>query len=125
MESRDRDEREDVLDYLLFGEVQHVRLLHRIESLLRDTNRRMKAMAVDQAGFDAHLTALVDAITTLIAAVDALVASKPTVDLTAEDNSVLAASQAVADELGKLGPAPVPAPADVPPEPPPGQTAPV
>lgn len=65
-------------------------------------------MAIDQATFDQDLAALVSSITTLTTAVDALIASKPEADLTAEDTSVQAASAAVAAELAKLNPAPTP-----------------
>jgi hypothetical protein len=63
-------------------------------------------MAIDQATFDTDLAALVAAIGNLVAAVDALIASKPTADLTTEDQSVLTASQTVADELANLNPTP-------------------
>lgn len=80
--------------------------LERIEDKLDNLTRRIKKMAIDQATFDTDLAALVQEITNLNAAVDALVASKPAADLTAEEQQVQAASQAVADELAKITPAP-------------------
>ena len=94
--------------------------LQRIESLLRDLNRKVDTIMIDQATFDTDLAALVAAIGTLTAAVDAWIAAHPAVDLTAEDQQVQAAAAAVAAELAKVTPAPadVPAPdaapADVP-----------
>jgi hypothetical protein len=61
-------------------------------------------MAIDQATFDTDLAALVQAITDLDTAVEALIASKSTADLTTEDQSVQTAAAAVADELAKLAP---------------------
>lgn len=66
-------------------------------------------MAIDQQTFDTDLQALVASIGDLVTAVDALIASKPAADLTAEDQSVQTASQTVADELAKLNPAAPPA----------------
>lgn len=72
-------------------------------------------MAIDQSTFDNDLAALVAAIGTLVVAVDALIASKPAADFTAEDTSVQAAAKTVADELNKLNPpTPVAVPAPVP-----------
>jgi len=69
-------------------------------------------MAVTQQQFDTDLAPLITAIPALITAVDALIASKPAADLTAEDQQVLAATKAVADEINKLNPpTPVPTPA--------------
>ena len=85
--------------------------LQRIESLLRDLNRKVDTIMIDQATFDTDLAALVAAIGTLTAAVDAWIAAHPAVDLTAEDQSVLNASAAVAAELANITPAPAAAPA--------------
>jgi hypothetical protein len=81
------------------------RIEHKIDQLLRMETE----MAIDQATFDTDLAALVTALGTLTSAVDALIASKPAADLTAEDQSVQAASQSVSDELAKLNPTPAPA----------------
>ena len=85
--------------------------LRRIEELLLTLDRKVDAMSVDQATFDTDLAALVAAIGTLTAAVDAWIAAHPAVDLTAEDQSVLNASAAVAAELANITPAPAAAPA--------------
>ena len=85
--------------------------LDRIEHKLDSLERVVHQMAIDQATFDSDLAALVAAITNLDTAVDALIASKPAVDLTAEDTSVQTAAAAVAAELAKLAPAPAPDPA--------------
>ncbi len=84
--------------------------LNRIEDLLSEINERTKEMAISQDQFDTDLAALVTAITNLDTAVDALIASKPAADLTAEDTSVQTAAAAVAAELAKLAPAPAPGP---------------
>jgi hypothetical protein len=75
-----------------------------IISLLTQLKAKVDRMAIDQATFDSDLAGLVSSIATLIAAVDALAASKAEVDLTAEDQSVQAAAAQVADELAKLAP---------------------
>jgi hypothetical protein len=75
-----------------------------INAKLDDIIRRITSMAIDQATFDTDLAALVQAITDLDTAVEALIASKSTADLTTEDQSVQTAAAAVADELAKLAP---------------------
>jgi hypothetical protein len=75
-----------------------------INAKLDDILRRITSMAIDQATFDTDLAALVQAITDLDTAVEALIASKSTADLTTEDQSVQTAAAAVADELAKLAP---------------------
>ena len=85
--------------------------LHRIEQLLLTLDRKVDNMAVSQEQFDTDLAALVAAIGTLTQAVDAWIAAHPAADLTAEDQSVQAASAAVAAELAAITPAPAPAPA--------------
>jgi len=80
------------------------RIEHKLDSLIR----KVEKMAVDQSTFDTDLAALVTAIGNLTAAVDALIASTPSVDLTAEDTSVQTAAAAVAAELAKITPAPAP-----------------
>ncbi len=85
-------------------------MLERILGLLQEIDERTEQMAIDQATFDTDLAALVASIGNLVTAVDALIASKPAADLTAEDQSVQAASATVADELAKLAPAPAPGP---------------
>lgn len=78
----------------------------RVEAKINLLIRKVDTMAVDQATFDSDLAALVAAITTLIQAVDAWIASHPAgVDLTAEEASVQEASKAIADELAKITPA--------------------
>lgn len=84
--------------------------LDRVLEKLDHLERMMHRMAIDQATFDTDLAALVAAIGDLVVAVDALLASKPEVDLTAEDSSVQAAAASVAAELAKLAPAPAPEP---------------
>jgi hypothetical protein len=81
-----------------------------IEDALEDLNRKVDALAIDQTTFDTDLAALVAAIGNLVTAVDALIAATPAVDLTAEDSSVQAAAQQVADELAKITPPPTPGP---------------
>lgn len=61
---------------------------------------KVDQLTIDQATFDTDLAALVASINTLVAAVEAL----PQTDLTAEDQSVKDAAQAVSDELAKLTP---------------------
>jgi hypothetical protein len=75
-----------------------------INAKLDDIIRRITSMAIDQATFDTDLAALVQAITDLDTAVEALIASKSTADLTTEDQSVQTAAAAVAEELAKLAP---------------------
>jgi len=68
--------------------------------------RKVDEMTVSQATFDTDLAALVAAITTLNAAVDAWIAAQPVgVDLSAEDQEVANAAAAVAAELAKVTPA--------------------
>jgi hypothetical protein len=76
------------------------RIEFRLEQLIQEVHR----MAVDQETFDAELAALVSAIGDLNTAVDALLASKASVDLTAEEASVQAAAASVAAELAKITP---------------------
>jgi len=83
--------------------------LHELNEKLDHLLRIGEKMAVDQATFDTDLAALVTAIGTLTQSVDAWIASHPAADLTAEDQSVQAAAQAVADELAKIAPAAPPA----------------
>ncbi len=89
-------------------EHDHREQLDRIERLLREIDERTEKMAIDQTTFDTDLAALVDAINTLITAVNAAIASKPAADLTAEDQSVQAAAAAVAAELAAVTPPPAP-----------------
>ena len=65
-------------------------------------------MPVSKDQFDADLAAYNTAVTNYIAAVTAFIQLPPVVDLTAEDDSVKAAAQAVADAQGKLPPPPAP-----------------
>ena len=71
---------------------------------LREIRKELSKMAISQAQFDVDLKALTDAITALIAAVEAL----PKGDLSAEDQSVIDAAAAVQAELNKIVPPPVP-----------------
>jgi predicted nuclease with TOPRIM domain len=80
--------------------------LERIERKVEDLHQEVQNMAVDQTTFDTELAGLVSAITQLSTAVDALIASKGGVDLTAEEASVQSASATVAAELAKVNPTP-------------------
>lgn len=82
----------------------HERVERKLDHLLREVHK----MTIDQATFDTDLAGLVTAVTNLTSAVDAWIASHPGVDLTAEDQAVQTASQALADELAKVTPAPAP-----------------
>jgi len=82
---------------------------HMFGELHEHLNKIGEQMAVDQATFDTDLANLVTAIGTLTQSVDAWIASHPSADLSAEDQSVQAAAQAVADELAKIAPAAPPA----------------
>jgi chromosome segregation ATPase len=82
--------------------------LESLDSKLNEVLRRIEEMAIDQATFDTDLAALVQAISDLDSAVEALIASKAAVDLTAEDTSVQTAAAAVTAELAKLAPTPPP-----------------
>ncbi len=66
-------------------------------------------MPVSKDQFDADLAAYNTAVQGYIAAVTAFLALPPVIDLSAEDDSVKAAAQAVADAQAQL-PAPPPAP---------------
>ena len=73
-------------------------------------------MPVDRATFDSDLAATLTAVTNLISAIQAWVNSHTADDFSAEDQQVLTAAQAVADEINALNPpqqvpAPPPAPA--------------
>lgn len=89
---------------------RHEDQLCRIEEKIDHLERMMHRMAIDQATFDTDLAALVSAIGDLVVAVDALIESKSTADLTAEDSSVQDAAASVAAELAKLAPPAPPAP---------------
>jgi len=80
--------------------------LDRILEIVQTIDERTQNMAIDQDQFDTDLAALVAAIGNLVTAVDALIASKPAADLTAEDQSVQAAAATVQTELTKITPAP-------------------
>ena len=99
------------------------RLDERLGDIRRDLenlNRKVAQMAVTQEQLDTDLAGLVQAVTdeatavtNLTAAVDAFIAAHPEIDFTAEDTQIQAAaaqaasaSQALADELAKVTPAP-------------------
>jgi hypothetical protein len=85
--------------------------LDRIEATINQIHDHM----IPQQQFDADLAPLITGIGTLITAVDALIASKPAADLTAEDQQVLAAAATVSAEINKLNPPkPVPTPTPAP-----------
>ena len=66
-------------------------------------------MPVNQEQFDADLADFRTAVTNYITAVTAFLALPPVIDLSAEDDSVKAAAQAVADAQAQL-PVPPPTP---------------
>jgi hypothetical protein len=75
------------------------RLERKIDTLIQEVHR----MALSQQDFDTELSGLVTAVTDLDAAVDAFVAAQPAgVDLTAEGQEVVNATQALQAELGKV-----------------------
>lgn len=67
-------------------------------------------MPVSKEQFDADLASAVSAVNDYIAAVDAFIALPPIVDLQAEDDSVKAALQAIADAKARIPGAPPPPP---------------
>ena len=83
-----------------------MRRLRSIERKLDLLLERTLQMAITQEQFDTDLAAFVAAVSSLIAAIEAALASKPAADLTNEDAQVQTAAAAVADELAKLAPAP-------------------
>ena len=59
-------------------------------------------MPVSKEQFDADQAAELAATTDYIAAVDAFIALPPVIDLTAEDDAVKAAAQAIADAKARI-----------------------
>jgi hypothetical protein len=98
--------------------VKEIRIFHHFvlpEQITEQLNRIEKGIqnvAISQTQFDADLAPLLDAITKLVTAVNAL-GAQPVADLTAEDAQVLAAATQVTAAINKLNP-PTPVPTPVP-----------
>lgn len=86
------------------GLIQRMLGFDQITAQLDRIEGRIEKMAISQEQFDQDLSALVTEIGNLETAVDALVASKPAADLTAEDQAVQTAAAGVAAELAKITP---------------------
>ena len=75
------------------------RVEHKLDKLLERTHQ----MSVDQQHFDEHLTAFLGVVTSLIAAIEAWIATHPPgTDLSAEDQAVIDAATAAQAELEKI-----------------------